>query len=702
MRVPVASFIDVDGHEQASIDPEVTLPPYSHGREHLSDLLGRLALCFMLYEARRNAEQDQEEMTWIERSILAADAHIAARVARSDVAVLPIERLRERFELDDAAVHLLIAAAAPGIDLTMARRMRDASRADRPQPEVWLLLELLSFGQEDQRLLRSVLLPDSPLLRWRLLRLGPARGWTPDGPPLHSPVVVPERIIDLIENRTDFSPRAFEHVATLHRGGASLPATLRESLPRALFREGGHTQPILLTGPALSGKTTAVAAAAATMGRPALAVDLEALAMTLSPGELLQDLQREARLLDAVLVLRAGALALDQRIDLRRSVVAVLRDAGLPVVLTSHGTEAVSFVRCLPGCQWMTLDLPSEEEQHSLWTQVLSPGGARQSTIDIAALVRRYPLTPGDILAAGSLAQTRATQRSAQDISVRFDDLIEAVRSRLIHRLGDVAELVTTRLTWDDLVLRDEVQERITELLTAVSCQHTVMRSWGFERKLAYGRSVSALFSGPPGTGKTMVATLIAKKLGLELFRVDLSRVVSKWVGETEKNLGRAFDEAKRSQAILLFDEADSLFAKRTEVKSANDRYANLEVNYLLQRLEAYDGVVLLTTNAQSTIDDAFKRRLRFRVEFPMPDAEERARLWRSMLPSGAPVDIDINFDQLARRFEMAGGYIKNAVIRAAYLAAATPRKRITQAIITRAATLEWEDMGNLSTGAVR
>ncbi len=224
------------------------------------------------------------------------------------------------------------------------------------------------------------------------------------------------------------------------------------------------------------------------------------------------------------------------------------------------------------------------------------------------------------------------------------------------------------------------------------------MRSWGFERKLAYGRSVSALFSGPPGTGKTMVATLIAKKLGLELFRVDLSRVVSKWVGETEKNLGRAFDEAKRSQAILLFDEADSLFAKRTEVKSANDRYANLEVNYLLQRLEAYDGVVLLTTNAQSTIDDAFKRRLRFRVEFPMPDAEERARLWRSMLPSGAPVDIDINFDQLARRFEMAGGYIKNAVIRAAYLAAATPRKRITQAIITLAATLEWEDMGNLST----
>jgi SpoVK/Ycf46/Vps4 family AAA+-type ATPase len=178
---------------------------------------------------------------------------------------------------------------------------------------------------------------------------------------------------------------------------------------------------------------------------------------------------------------------------------------------------------------------------------------------------------------------------------------------------------------------------------------------------------------------------------------VDLSRVVSKWVGETEKNLGRAFDEAKHSQAVLLFDEADALFAKRTDVKSSNDRYANLEVNYLLQRLEAFEGVVLLTTNNQTSIDDAFRRRLRFRIEFPAPDARERELLWQAMLPPEVPVAHDIDFADLAQRYEMTGGFIKNAVVRAAYLAAGEHAAGITQALILRAAQLEWEAMGHLT-----
>jgi SpoVK/Ycf46/Vps4 family AAA+-type ATPase len=207
---------------------------------------------------------------------------------------------------------------------------------------------------------------------------------------------------------------------------------------------------------------------------------------------------------------------------------------------------------------------------------------------------------------------------------------------------------------------------------------------------------VSALFSGPPGTGKTMVASLIAKELGLELFRVDLSRIVSKYVGETEKNLGRAFDEAENSQAVLLFDEADALFARRTDVKSSNDRYANLEVNYLLQRLESFEGIVLLTTNNASSIDDAFRRRLRFRIEFDTPEAPERKLLWHAMFPADAPLAADVNFDQLAEQFEMSGGYIKNAVVRAAFLAAAAGPTQITHGLLMRAAQLEWREMGRL------
>ena len=212
---------------------------------------------------------------------------------------------------------------------------------------------------------------------------------------------------------------------------------------------------------------------------------------------------------------------------------------------------------------------------------------------------------------------------------------------------------------------------------------------------LKYGNR-HGLVTGATGTGKTMIAGLIAKELGLELFRVDLSRTVSKWVGETEKNLGMAFDEARNARAILLFDEADSLFGKRTEVKSSNDRYANLETNYLLQRIETFEGIILLTTNRETAIDEAFRRRLRFKIEFPAPDLSERELLWRSMIPGTAPLSPEVDFRKLADRFAMTGGYIKNAAMRAAYLAATSEPKVITQALLEKAAALEWEEMGKL------
>jgi SpoVK/Ycf46/Vps4 family AAA+-type ATPase len=283
-----------------------------------------------------------------------------------------------------------------------------------------------------------------------------------------------------------------------------------------------------------------------------------------------------------------------------------------------------------------------------------------------------------------------------QGSPVTLAHMTEAVRGRLRHRLKDIADVVATSVEWDDIVLREDIIDRIIELLSVVQYEKVVMDQWGFSRRFSYGRGLSALFSGAPGTGKTMIAGLIAKELGLELFRVDLSRVVSKWVGETEKNLGVAFDEARNARAILLFDEADALFGKRTEVRSSNDRYANLETNYLLQRIEAFEGIVLLTTNRDTQIDEAFRRRLRFRIEFPTPDAGEREQLWRSMIPVTAPLAGDVDFGALAERFHMTGGYIKNAAMRAAYLAATSERKVISQALLEKAAALEWEEMGKL------
>jgi SpoVK/Ycf46/Vps4 family AAA+-type ATPase len=221
-----------------------------------------------------------------------------------------------------------------------------------------------------------------------------------------------------------------------------------------------------------------------------------------------------------------------------------------------------------------------------------------------------------------------------------------------------------------------------------------ILERWGYQRHLGISRGVAALYSGEPGTGKTMAASVVASELGLELVRIDLSAVVSKYVGETEKNLAKIFDEAQDAHAMLLFDEADSLFGKRTELKTAQDRFANLEVNYILQRMETFDGVSVLTTNAEAAIDPALQRRLNFRIRFPEPEVEERARLWQQLLPPATGLG-GVDFTALAERFDMTGGYIKNAVVRAAVIAARAGRAMIADDLWT-GAHHEYVEMGKV------
>src|SRR6185503_18530071 len=207
-------------------------------------------------------------------------------------------------------------------------------------------------------------------------------------------------------------------------------------------------------------------------------------------------------------------------------------------------------------------------------------------------------------------AEAGSKLRDPNAPKVALDDLGDAARLMFSHRLGGMAQRIPTGFTWDDLVLPQETLDAVREVVRFARYRPVLLEDWGFASKLPYGRGVSAILAGPPGTGKTMVAQLLANELGFDLYRIDLSQVVNKYIGETEKNLARIFEEAESSHAVLFFDEADSLFAKRTEVKSSNDRYANLEVNYLLQRMETFDGVTLLATNLEQGLDDAFKRRV--------------------------------------------------------------------------------------------
>ncbi len=366
------------------------------------------------------------------------------------------------------------------------------------------------------------------------------------------------------------------------------------------------------------------------------------------------------------------------------------------------GSELVSeiegpvFVTCgvnRPAMRWgrptvvIAMKPPTGDQRAALWLNELGQGTLE----DGEHLATMYPLAPALIHHAAKAAKAHASGRVLEP-----EDICAGVRAVLDDRLGDYAKRVEITQTWSDLVLPDDQREAIQYLIARIRQGRTVFEQWGFAAKVGKGLGTSALFSGPPGTGKTMCAALIAKELGLELYQVDMAKVVSKWIGESERNLAALFDAAEAGHAILLFDEADSLFGKRTDVKSSNDRYANLETNYLLQRLESFTGICLLTSNHESNIDAAFQRRLALHVRFDLPDVGERAALWRAMLPAAAPVADGVDMSALARRFAMSGGYIRNAALRAAFLAA-DDGSPITVEHLERAAKLEYEGMGKIA-----
>jgi SpoVK/Ycf46/Vps4 family AAA+-type ATPase len=247
----------------------------------------------------------------------------------------------------------------------------------------------------------------------------------------------------------------------------------------------------------------------------------------------------------------------------------------------------------------------------------------------------------------------------------------------------------------DDIVLPPDQLMLLHEVVDTVRERPLVLRDWGVGRKLASSEGVTMLFSGEPGTGKTMAAEVMAAELGLDLYKIDLSTVVSKYIGETEKNLEKIFGEAQSSNSILFFDEADAIFGKRSEVKDAHDRYANLEISYLLQRMEMYDGVTILATNLRANLDEAFTRRLQFAVDFAFPDEEYRLRIWRTLMPEDVPREPDLDLALLARRFRLAGGNIRNILVGAAYLAAADGR-RLGMRHLLHGTRRELQKMGRL------
>jgi ATP-dependent 26S proteasome regulatory subunit len=275
-----------------------------------------------------------------------------------------------------------------------------------------------------------------------------------------------------------------------------------------------------------------------------------------------------------------------------------------------------------------------------------------------------------------------------------FSALCAACRRIASPALPRFAQRVEPTFDLEDVVLPHDRHAQLREMVAHVRCAYHVLHTWGFDQQMQYGRGVAALFCGPSGTGKTMAAQAIARALDTEMYVVDLSRVVSKYVGESEKNLDVVFSDAERAGAVLLFDEADALFGKRSEIKDAHDRYANIEVAYLLQRMEAFAGLAILATNFRRNMDDAFLRRLRFIVEFPKPTEEAREAIWRQCLPASAPVGEDVNLRLLARRLDLTGGNIRQITLRAAFAAAAEGAEAIEMSHVMSATRAELVKLG--------
>lgn len=313
------------------------------------------------------------------------------------------------------------------------------------------------------------------------------------------------------------------------------------------------------------------------------------------------------------------------------------------------------------------LDNRKPEEKLSVWEYYLEQSGIFSK--DLAQrMLSKFDFTPGriekSVRHAGMLMQWEGDTGTDERL------LTKACYQLVGHQLSDKAVRIRTYDTWDDLILEDSQKDLLRAACDRIRYKHKVYYQWNFISKQSYGRGVSMLFYGPPGTGKTMTAGVIANELDMELYKVDLSTVMSKYIGESEKSLRVIFDEAKKSNSILFFDEADALFGKRTETKESNDKYANAETSYLLQKMEEYEGIVILATNYIQNFDEAYKRRVKYMIHFPFPDEKHRIALWKSIFPKDAPRG-EIDYEYLAGNFELSGSYIKNIVTNAAFMAAA-------------------------------
>jgi ATP-dependent 26S proteasome regulatory subunit len=617
--------------------------------------------------------------------------------------------LQRKFALSAFDLDAILIALAPEVDLRYERLyayLQDD--VTRRRPSVDLVLNLLCATPDAKFHARSHFLPDAPLVRHQLVHL-PADGGPGRAGLLARPVHLDESLVRQLlgQSYVDVRIEPFARIArpAVALAATALPEGMRIALAALLADRDRRPVRLYLRGPAGADQERIAEAIATGLGVPLLSADVRDLPVPAAEFRTAASLLcREALLRGAVLFLDGlDALHAEDRAPQWRALSQDLARLAIDVVLAGDAAwTGLVLVAGASAIDVATVRLPPAEfaTRRAAWHEHMPAGSLPDIALD--ALAARFRLTPGQIAAAASSARAQTTLRSLETGApepVDLDEVFDAARNQSTHNLGTLARKMEPHYAWDDIILPSDQVQQLHEICNQVMHRELVFGRWGFDRKLSLGKGLNVLFSGPPGTGKTMAAEVIAKELRLDLFKIDLSQVVSKYIGETEKNLNRIFSEARTTNAILFFDEADALFGKRSEVRDAHDRYANIEIAYLLQKMEEYDGVSILATNLRQNLDVAFSRRLNFTVDFPFPDECSRLLIWRSMWPSETPLDPALDLDFVARQFKLSGGSIKNVAIAAAFLAA-DQGTAVSTAHVLRATRREFQKMGRTVSAA--
>ncbi len=719
----------------SAIFEQVEVVPYANGIEELSDSLSRLnaMLRFAVRRARglyarsngrgldgiaisdaeidafldsgawtredraRPEDQRTEQQFYQEIEADRLRCEIRAAAGHEIENDLRLSKLAQQFGLSGVEIDICLMCLAPEIHPGYGRLYAYLHNdITRPQPTVALTLELFARDWQERIEIRRLLAGNSPLVEHGLISVTGNRE-----NPLENVVSLDETLLSFLlgeplERILAPCPIPGESLEDLILDSADREAL--QNLRQVLVNIGDQPEGpriVVIRGPEGTGKCSAAAALVRAVGRTPLLRVFE----SWEPGRAVELRQwlRRVRIVGGWPIVDFSHLPAELADLALPEAIKILANSGCQceLALSGEATRPPNAANS-PGLLF-TLDLkvPGPSFRREAWMCFLQEEGVACEVDEVRTTAAIFPFAVGKIKNTARAVAARLRFENSGNGPINSKTLNEACRAQCTHRLGQIADLLPTKCGWKDLVLPPDELARLKEIAGAVRNRERVLEQWAFGDKICPRAGVSALFFGPSGTGKTMAASILANELAMEIYRVDLSRVVSKYIGETEKNLDTLFEEARRAHAIVFFDEAEAVFGKRSEVKDAHDRYSNIEVAYLLQRIEAFDGVAILATNLRKNMDNAFMRRLQFAVEFPAPTYEQRLRIWRGVWPSAAEVAPDVDLEFMARNFEMTGGHIRNIALMSAFLAA-QEGQAISMAYVVQATYREFQKLGRL------